>query len=160
MMKDNYVLQTSDLNKKLKEQEKEIERLINCSNKVSSDLVKYALRQIREDDDLGICRILTEHILKRKLPLAVILKIEVKLLFLLKTSSRYEHNGFFTAQKIMDDVFDKVNNTTAKLAKKKYKIILNNMLKEGLTVRKNPLSKQEAIEDLKDSISKGYIKFV
>ncbi len=159
-MPDGYSLQTAELNKKLKEQAQEIEKLINCSNKVSSDLVKYVLRQIRSEENFEICRILTDHILKRKLPLAVILKIVVKLLFLLKTSSRYEHNGFYTAKNIIDDVLDKANTTTAKLAKKKYQIILNNMLKEGVSLNKSGLSKQEAIEDIKDSIARGYIKFI
>ena len=156
-MQDSYSLQATELNKKLKEQTREIEQIINCSNKISSDLVKYVLRQIRAEENFEICRILIDLILKRKLPLAVILKIVVKMLYLLKTSGRYEHNGFFTAKNIIDDVFDKTNTTTSKLAKKKYQIILNNMLKEGL---KNPLGKQEAIEDIKDSITRGYIKFI
>lgn len=162
-MKDGYSIHVEDLNKKLTEYQDEMEKIMNFSKSISSDIVKYTLREIRKDENLEICRIVIEVVLKHKQPLAGVLKIIIKLLYLLKTSPRYEHNGYYVAKKFIDDVLADVNNTTAKLAKKKYELILASILKENVDDQlKNRKFKNKAgaSADIKDNITRGYIHFV
>lgn len=152
-----------DLKLKLEQYQKDIDHLITFSQDVSNDLVKYVLRIIGKDDNLEISRLVLERMIAKHQPLADILKVIIKVLFFLKKEERFKYGDYFTVKSFIDMTLEKSETTVAKLAKKKYELLLNSMFDaEGLAKNnENKINKKsDIVDDLRDTINKQFIKFI
>ncbi|MCK7504589.1 MAG: hypothetical protein MZV70_11215 [Desulfobacterales bacterium] len=163
-----YSDKLNEVKNKLVQYQNDIDKIIRLSRDISNDIVKYSWQIIQKDNNLEIGRIVVEKAIVNHLTLAELLKIIVKILCILKDSERYKHGDYFTTKKYIDDALRASDATAAKLALKKYEMILQNMSDAGEFSKlglKNQQSeripnKKEAIDDIKDNINRNYIQFI
>lgn len=152
-----------DVKVKFTQYQKQIELQIRISRDISNDLVKFVINTIKKDNNLEVIKLVLTQAIANHLTLADILKIIVKVLYLLSEEERHRHGDYYTVKRMVDEVLTATDATVAKLALKKYEQLLQSMKDEELAQtepNKKITGKTEAADDLRDNFNRQNIRFI
>jgi hypothetical protein len=158
-MDKSYQVKAKEIIQKLKTYEHDISNIFANSSYISKDIVTYVLQVLRDDNNPEIGKVIVEVAFKQQVTMVTILKVLVKVLYVVKHIKRYRSTDYYQLKQFIDKTIDNIGTTKAMVTKKKYLILLDKIMEEDLAVNLKK-DKTEIVEDIKDTINRQYLNFI
>ena len=154
-----YRLSAEQIQEKLKKYRQDLVQIFQYSKNIQDDTVKYIVKVLHDDNNPEIACLVIQISFEHIISMEQLLKLIVKMLYTVRHITRYRYGDYYTFKDYIDTTLDKLGTIKAELAKKKYPVLLEALEKEDETVADTP-THIEAMEQLRDNINRGHIKFV
>lgn len=154
-----YRLSSKQIQEKLKKYRQDLVQIFQYSKNIQDDAVKYAVQILHDDNNPEIASLVVQVGFEYIIGMEQLLKLIVKLLYTVRHITRYRYGDYYKLKEYIDTTLDKIGTIKAELAKKKYPPLLEALEKDTEEVHDTP-THIEAMEQLRDNVNKGSIKFI
>lgn len=154
-----YRLSAEQIQEKLKKYHQDLVQIFQYSKNKIDDAVKYVVQVLHDDNNPEIARLVIQVAFEHIISMEYLLKLIVKILYTVRHITRYRYGDYYKLKEYIDATLDKLGTVKAELAKKKYPALLEALEKES-EEEHDTLTHIEAMEQLRDNVNRGYIKFV
>lgn len=154
-----YRLSAEQIQEKLKKYRQDLVQIFQYSKQAVDDAVKYTVQVLHDDNNPEIASLTVQVAFEHIISMEQLLKLIVKILYTVRHITRYRYGDYYALKNYIDTTLDKIATVKAELAKKKYPALLEALEKESEAETETP-THIEAMEQLRDNVNRGYIKFV
>ena len=154
-----YRLQAELIQEKLKKYHTDLVQICQYSKHIEDEIVKYVVSTLHDDSNPEIARIVVEVSFRYIISMDELLKLLVKMLYVVRNITRYRYSDYYALKDYVDKTLDKIGSNKSQLAKQKYPALLAALENETKEPNETP-THIEAMENLRDNVNRGYIKFI
>lgn len=154
-----YRLSSEQIQDKLKKYRRDLVQIFQYSKTPVDAAVKYTVQVLHDDNNPEIASLVVQIAFEHIISMEQLLKLIVKMLYTVRHIKRYRYGDFYILKNYIDTTLDKIATVKAELAKKKYPDLLEALEKDSEEITDTP-THIEAMEQLRDNVNRGHIKFV
>lgn len=159
-MDKSYLLETQKLNTQYQKYLQDFSLILRESFNTGKDITSYTLKVLRNDNNPEIGRALIESVFAHQLTTIGIMKIIVKILYVVGHIPTYRYGAYHQLKSNIDAAMQKISGNKSELVQRKYPLLLERLNKEKIEPKNKPLpDKPSATNDMIENINRQYINF-